>query len=361
MKKFNSKHAVIVASVAIVIFCTIAVLFKVVSLDELPINFIGATLGALIGALITLVLLKGQTAIEEEKGKDIRILKKKTKLFQDFMEDVWKIWEDQQITQDDYKKLTSKFCLNVMIYLSDKKEEKDKKTEKEKVESRLDVVGKAVAAIGDMLYNNNFTRKALQESIENIINTLSDEIGLGGHIKQEIMERISKQIFQESPEYFRTKLLETLDKELERSNYKFNKGRYEIIKGQNNWEYMTFELKEFQGVKLTIKVQDELTMQFSADPSIQKVNPFRAQSRGWQRTFGPYPSLNHPIDNKKPDIELNFSNEEIMEKIRTKNQNLPDILADRILHYLDDWKLDGLNLNDFLDKYCGEIKVKASS
>jgi peptidoglycan/LPS O-acetylase OafA/YrhL len=66
-KKLTYGVAIIAAIVAIIVFCIIAVVFDVMPLDVLPANFLGATLGALIGALITLVLLRGQTDIVEKK------------------------------------------------------------------------------------------------------------------------------------------------------------------------------------------------------------------------------------------------------------------------------------------------------
>jgi uncharacterized membrane protein YccC len=69
--KINYFSAIIAAIVAIILFCIISVVFNVMPLDALPTNFIGATLGALIGALITLVLLRGQTDIEEKKKEKI--------------------------------------------------------------------------------------------------------------------------------------------------------------------------------------------------------------------------------------------------------------------------------------------------
>jgi hypothetical protein len=84
-------------------------------IDALPVNFIGATLGALIGALITLVLLRGQADIEEKKGKDIRILEKKTDGFHGFINAVWKVWEDQVITIEEFQNLTSQYFLAVVV------------------------------------------------------------------------------------------------------------------------------------------------------------------------------------------------------------------------------------------------------
>jgi uncharacterized membrane protein YgaE (UPF0421/DUF939 family) len=134
--------AIIAAIVAIVLFCIIAVVFNVMPLNALPMNFIGATLGALIGALITLVLLRGQTDIEEKKGKDIRILEKKTEVFQKFINTVWEVWKDQIITIEEFQNLTSQYYQNLMIFLKDKKRLKD--------------IGDALTAMGGKINKSNY-------------------------------------------------------------------------------------------------------------------------------------------------------------------------------------------------------------
>jgi hypothetical protein len=96
--KISYPSALMAAIAAIIIFCIISVIFNAIPLDALPTNFIGAILGALIGALITLVLLRGQTDIEEKKGKDIRILEKKTQVFQSFINSVMKKYQDIKLT-----------------------------------------------------------------------------------------------------------------------------------------------------------------------------------------------------------------------------------------------------------------------
>jgi hypothetical protein len=183
-KKVNFTSAIIAAIVAIIVYCIIAVVFDVMPLDVLPANFIGAALGALIGALITLFLLRGQSDIEEKKGKDIRILEKKTEVFQDFIETVWKVWEDQIITIEEFQNLTSKYYQNLMIYLKDE---------------TLGIIGNALSAMGGKIDKNSFKdAMELRDNIVKIINTLSAEIDLGGKIEPSIMTNTTKLFFLSS-------------------------------------------------------------------------------------------------------------------------------------------------------------------
>jgi peptidoglycan/LPS O-acetylase OafA/YrhL len=89
--KIPFMSAVIFTIIAIFVICIISVFFGIIPINSLPTSYIGATLGSLIGALITLVLLRGQTDIEEKKGKDIKILERKTEIFHDYIKDVWKV------------------------------------------------------------------------------------------------------------------------------------------------------------------------------------------------------------------------------------------------------------------------------
>jgi hypothetical protein len=216
--------AIVSAIVAIIVFCIIAVTFKVTPLSELPTNFIGATLGALIGALITLVLLRGQTDVIEKKGKEIRILEIKIKVFQDFINDVWKVWKNQVITIEEFQDLTSYYYQNMMIYLED--------------ETRLKTIGDALTAMGGKIDKTSYEdAKKLRENIVKIINALSKEIDLGGKIDEKIMDKHDEIVF---PVFFRKRLLDKLNEALKtKSNdSNFKDGKYEFIWEGANHEFI---------------------------------------------------------------------------------------------------------------------------
>jgi hypothetical protein len=331
------------------VFCTIAVVSGAVPLDVLPANFLGATLGASIGALITFVLLKGQMDIEEKKGRDIRILEKKMEVFQDFIKEVWKVWKGQIITIEEFQDLTTQYYQNMMIYLKDKK--------------RLKTIGKELTAMGRKIDKNSFNdTKELRGSIVTIINTLSAELDLGGEIDTTIMEEHDKIVF---PLVFRNELLRKLNEELKTKDAasEYKEGKYEFIwEGKNN-EYITFELKRFSSIKLAIGVAGDnktnamLKLTLMNDPKIVQLVNFRNKAP-YDKRFGPPSLLYKPIpedEDKTQTPVLDFSKEESMEVFRKEKYNFPDILAKRLRDQLEQWKLGEFGIIEFLKNYVKDV------
>jgi hypothetical protein len=303
-KKENRRYflAIIAAIVAIVVFCIVSVIFDVMPVGVLPTNYIGAALGSLIGALITLILLRGQTDIVEKKGKDIRILERKMKVFQNYINMVWKVWEDQKITVDEFENLTSQYYQNIMIYLKDKK--------------RLNTIGEELTKMGGKIDKNTYddTQK-LRESIVTIINTLSEEIDLGGLINTDIMDDHDKILF---PILFRKMLLKELNEKLKTKG--FREGKYEIIKENEDREFITFEIEKFPDVFLTIwvgggvkKTEMAFMASFNLDAEFRRR---KEHSGSFRYRFG---SNGHPVnlsvpipddEDNTPTPPLNFTNEE---------------------------------------------------
>jgi hypothetical protein len=324
-------------------------------LDAFPSNFIGATLGALIGALITLVLLRGQTDIEEKKGKDIRILEKKTEIFQGFINSVWKVWEDQIITIEEFQKLTSQYYQNLMIFLKDE-------PSGHKEQSRLQVIGDALTAMGRKIDKKTYQDSLeLRESIVTIINTLSADLGLGGKIDTKIMDEHDKIVF---PILLKQTLLSKLNEALNVKYHfsHFKEGKYETIwYGGESCEFITFEMKKYHDIKLTLKLngvnKNYIVMIFLADLKIHQLDQFR-YVKGKRELIGVDTNTNAPIPNDEdktpiPDNALDFSDEGAMKFFREKKRNFPDILSKRVLYHLGEWKMDDLGYIEFFEKYLG--------
>ena len=348
-KKINYFAAIICAIVAIIIFCAIAVIFNVMSLNSLPVSFLGATLGALIGALITLVLLRGQTDIEEKKGKDIRILKKKMKVFRTFIKDIWDVWTDQKITIEEFQKLTSKYYQNLMIYI--KKEGKK--------EDRLKIIGDCLSIMGQCIGKSSGNDiKTLRTQIVTIINVLSRELELGGQIDEGIMDVHDKIVF---PLLFRNALLNKLNEELVTKNSSsiFKEGKYELIWEGANHEFITFELKEFADIKLAIEIgSDKLKMVFMADPKFHEIDKHRhtGYNGRYHKRFGEQFSVSDPIpddEDKKPTPLLDFSKEESMKVFREEKRGFENVLVKRVQYHLSQWRKDNLDIIEFLKENYG--------
>jgi hypothetical protein len=344
--------AIKVVVAALIIFCIISVVFKVMSPKELPSNFIGATLGALIGALITFVLLEGQTDIEEKKGKDIRILEKKAEIFQNYIKSVWKVWEDQIITIEEFKDLTSQYYQNLMMYLKEK--------------SQRQRIGDALTVMGNKIGKNDYQEDILKvrASIISIIDTLSDDIGLGGKIDPDIMDKHDKIVF---PVKLEKELLSKLNEALKDQSLDFKEGKHENIWVNRWWEFITFEMKKYPGIKLAIgeiggvNPRAETTylfMRFIAAPEITQLDEFREGASSWSILKGKV-NLGDPTpedeDKETKTPGLDFSPEgKSMKFFREEKRDFPDILAKRVLYYIREWKIGGIGLIEFLEKYLGQ-------
>ena len=136
LKTLLKSVLIIVVILSIVGFCYVVIKFNAIPLETFPTNFTGASLGALIGALITALLLVVQSTTEEEKGKNIKILEKKTKIFKGFIKDIWDAWVDQKIDIEKYQELTKSYTY-LIIYIKNKK--------------RLKKIGECLKNIGTLL------------------------------------------------------------------------------------------------------------------------------------------------------------------------------------------------------------------
>jgi hypothetical protein len=158
----------------------VATVSQIISVEELPISFIAAFLEAVVTALITVVLLSGQSAAEEVKERNVKVFEKKSEIFQDYINTVWKIWEDSNVTKEEYLTITTVYYKTLMIYL--KKES-------------LIVIGESLVKIGDYIESQSMDNYIiLRDCIFTIINTLSKELSLGGEIDVDIYEQLEKKM-----------------------------------------------------------------------------------------------------------------------------------------------------------------------
>ena len=96
MKKLNNWTIGIIVFTAI--FVISAVLFRIFALEDLPSQFYGALLGVVITAIITVLLLQGQTANEEKRDIGIKVFEKKQDVYHNFLEKLKNIIMDGKIT-----------------------------------------------------------------------------------------------------------------------------------------------------------------------------------------------------------------------------------------------------------------------
>ena len=204
MKNTNNFFSSIIAAFCLFLLCSITVIFGLHPIDELPMSFIGAALGAVITGIITLVLLKGQSSAQEVKERNVKIFEKKSKICEEYINLVWKIWEGRKITNDQYQELTSEYYKNLMIYL---KKEKGSILKEEKDNSQI--IGAAITNLGECLEIETYENfQNIKENIIIIINALSNELGIGGYIDKDQIETHDKKLFIAK---FKEKLLDSFN------------------------------------------------------------------------------------------------------------------------------------------------------
>lgn len=79
------------------IFLLISVLFQLLDIQELPAQVSGVLFEVVVTAIITVLLLNGQSATEEERDKSLRVFEKKQEVYHHFLENFKKIICDGKI------------------------------------------------------------------------------------------------------------------------------------------------------------------------------------------------------------------------------------------------------------------------
>lgn len=84
-----------------VLFVIIAAISGAWPGKDVSAQFFSAMAGALVAAIITLFLLKGQTAVEADRQKDSKVFEEKLRIYQEFLRKLCDVVKDQKITADE--------------------------------------------------------------------------------------------------------------------------------------------------------------------------------------------------------------------------------------------------------------------
>ena len=81
-----------------IIFIIAAVVFEVFVLESLPAQILGVLLGVVITAIITVLLLQGQTKSEESRERHVLVFEKKQEVFYQFLQKLNEILQNQNLS-----------------------------------------------------------------------------------------------------------------------------------------------------------------------------------------------------------------------------------------------------------------------
>lgn len=186
-----------------------AIAFGIIQLGDLPSQFYGALVGTVITAIITILLLQGQTQTEENKERNVKVFEKKSEVFNNFIEELWKVWEDRSVSLEELNELLKLVSKDIIPY-----------AKPESSSAILVELNKVATKVNPNESNSadQNTTKQIQNSIFKIINVLSKEIGLGGEIKKELSQELNALEDKILPYLNKKNYVNTLQKLVERKS-----------------------------------------------------------------------------------------------------------------------------------------------
>lgn len=87
--------------IAIVVFFGSAIMFGNYNTQDIWPRIVGALFGVVLSAIITMLLLSGQTCNALEKERNTEIFKEKLKIYQEYLHALCKILKDGEITSEE--------------------------------------------------------------------------------------------------------------------------------------------------------------------------------------------------------------------------------------------------------------------
>lgn len=164
----------------LLLFFAVVMLFRIYSDKEVPAQFTGALLGAIVTAAITMALLHGQSQAEETKERNVKVFEEKTKRYNDFLNKLWSIWQDRHVSLEELNDLMETISRDIIIYTKAENTQKLLKS----LTGIADFAGAAAMSEED--------KTRVQGHVFDIINTLSNEMSLGGSITKEIRHDLNR-------------------------------------------------------------------------------------------------------------------------------------------------------------------------
>jgi hypothetical protein len=371
--------AVIIALLGIVAFCLATTDIKILSIDALPPSFIGALLGAVISGIITVVLLIGQSAAGEVKERNVKVFEKKSEIFHDYIDILRGVWENQKITQEDFKKLTDKFRIELMLYLK-------KKT--------VNAIAEYLDKLGDCSLEKIPNSDILNENIFALINILSKDLGFAGKIDRKVNKRLDDKI-NKYPREFREVILTELNNALLGMEMKaLKEGRYDRLDDGGEYACFNFTNSKYVGCKMIIGSFSQycahggVYLGLYVEKNIHQVDEFRFNddeesnfpefSKYWIGVYDtkgrddwvelttkiPEEEINQNIGEFKPledDCWLFLDRPNYIEAYRDNFRKVARIIGQRAAWWFAHGEIwvgeKTLSILDFLDKYLGNRSV----
>lgn len=99
--KMTQRNAILVVAILVVIACFFAVYLRLFTGKELWYEMFAAVLGVIITAVITMILLKGQSDDDVKRERDAKIFEEKLRIYQDYLHTLCDVIKDHSLSDEE--------------------------------------------------------------------------------------------------------------------------------------------------------------------------------------------------------------------------------------------------------------------
>lgn len=117
--KMTQRKAILVVAILVVIACFFAVYLRLFTGKELWYEMFAAVLGVIITAVITMILLKGQSDDDVKREREAKIFEEKLRIYQDYLHTLCNVIKDHSLS--DEKKIRLEFQTSYVAMHCDSK------------------------------------------------------------------------------------------------------------------------------------------------------------------------------------------------------------------------------------------------
>lgn len=305
-----------------------------------------SSIGAILTAIITVLLLSQQSSSEEVKERNVRVFEEKSERFNTFINKLWEIWDDRVVSLEELNELIKLVSKDIVLYT--------KPETVDKILSHLIEIAEQAKPDKSNSKDAEVT-KLIQKNIFDIINELAKEIGLGGEIKPEIRTKLNALEEKVIPfliqKDFKSNYIQSIkdtiensDEDIEISNIEY-KSKFLWCKVKDSNVYFRvgpLEREKSHGAMIGAYVE------FWGNRNFTK---YRDASRGWRKDY-----LRGMRGHYSPNEIINFSDYEAIEKKyyelnqNKEENNIQNDLAKKIIQNYKNWKIDGKNIEEIIDE-----------
>jgi gas vesicle protein len=343
--KYKKTILIAIAGMGIVLFLCVQVISRLYDGAEIPAQFSGALLGAIVTAAITMALLHGQSQAEELKERNVKVFEEKTRRYNDFIKKLWNVWSDRRVTLEELNDLMESVSQDIIIYT--------KESSTEKLLKSLTDIAKYAGETNPC----DEDKEKIQKYVFDIINTLSEEMNLGGKISDPIRESLNALEKKVRPlliaKEYRKKLLDEIKQAFNMASelpFSFGNPKYEVYNGDGD-EYIWAAIIDTPlnlCFRLTAKnPASTIGIGLFVGKDFEKFDPYRQGKKGTMREF-----LHKPKFLTPPRPIVNFNDPQSLDDWVKKynDQESPGKkIGEQMVQYVKEWEFsDGKKLEKII-------------